>query len=111
MLLALVGALFLQLSSPALAFECPKHIAAARLAIKAAMERLPRKQAVEHVAAKEAEASRARILLVNADIMLRMAAARHYSPTNPSDHGRAIAKADAARVFAVATGYLNWPRE
>ena len=58
------------------------------------------------VALSESKTSRAGRLLTNARITLLAARVLHDNAQRPSDHARAIAKADAAKGFALATDHL-----
>ena len=100
--LCLVGAL--ALSTPvAVAFECPKHFAAAQEQIdKVAgeMEAMGDSMDKEKMALVHA-------LLDDAKMLLSGAEHNHQKPQGGYDHARAIAKADAARGYAFAADLLH----
>ncbi|MFQ5765751.1 MAG: hypothetical protein ACE5GT_12560 [Rhodospirillales bacterium] len=95
---------FLPLSGQA--FECPKHLAGADSAIQALTNRLETKHLAARVVVNDTEISVARTLLTNAKITLLAARTLHGTAKTPSDHARAIAKAYAAKGFALATDRL-----
>ncbi len=81
------------------AFECPKHFKEAQAAIDeaaAAMKKLPKdKQGIVHT------------LIDDGKMLLTSAKHNHKKPAAGGyDHARAIAKADAARGYAVAAKML-----
>ena len=81
------------------AFECPKHFKEAKAAIddaKAAMKKLPKeKHGLVHT------------LIDDAKMLLKSGKHNHKKPAAGGyDHARAIAKADAARGYAVAAKLL-----
>ena len=87
------------------AFECPKHLAAAQAAIdkvnedmKGDMSKMMRKEDMALVHA----------LLDDAESRLAAATHNHEKPRWPFDHARAIAKADAARGYAVAADIFHF---
>ncbi|MFQ5881758.1 MAG: hypothetical protein ACE5I9_04715 [Candidatus Methylomirabilales bacterium] len=97
---ATILSLLVILSAPlAFAFECPKHFKEAQDAIDqaaAAMKKLPKdKQALVHT------------LIDDAKMLLHSARHNHEKPAaGDYDHARAIAKAEAARGYAVAAEML-----
>ncbi|NQU59640.1 MAG: hypothetical protein HQ512_00760 [Rhodospirillales bacterium] len=96
--------IFLPLSSQA--FECPRHLAEAELTIQTMKERFETKHMAARVALSDSKTLRARTLLTNARITLLTARMLHDKAWNPPNHARAIAKADAAKGFALATNDL-----
>ena len=105
LLAASAAAVMFQLPSGAQAFECPKHFAAAQAIIdkvtgdmKGDMsKKMPKEQmALVHA------------LLDDAKMRLASARHNHEKPQGMYDHGRAIAKADAARGYAVAADMLHF---
>ncbi len=100
----LVAPVLLLLSAAANAFECPQHFEEAQAAIdkvRADMQGMGetmdrRDMALVHALLDDAKA--------------RLAAARHNheKPQGPYDHARAIAKADAAKGYAVAADILHF---
>ena len=94
-----------QAPGPAQAFECPKHFAEAQAAIDKVkgdmggdMSKMMRKEdmALVHALVDDAKA--------------RLASARHNheKPQGAYDHARAIAKADAAKGYAVAADIFHF---
>ncbi len=86
------------------AFECPKHIAAAQTAID---------KVLGDMKGIGKMMKRSDIALVHAlvdDAKIRLASARHNhaKPRGRYDHGRAIAKADAARGYAIGAEILHF---
>ncbi len=100
--------IFLPLSSQA--FECPKHLAGAEFTIQTVMERFAPKHMAARVALSDSKTLTARRLLMSARITLLVARTLHNKAQRPSDHVRAIAKAYAAKGFALATDHLFSPR-
>ena len=105
LLAASAAAMILQMPSGAQAFECPKHFAAAQAAIdkvtgdmKGDMsKKMPKDQmALVHA------------LLDDAKMFLAGAKHNHEKPQGAYDHGRSIAKADAARGSAEAADMFHW---
>ncbi len=87
------------------AFECPKHFAEAQAAIdkvaadmKGDMSKKMRKEDMALVHA----------LLDDAKTRLTSAKHNHQKPQGAFDHARAIAKADAARGYAVAADIFHF---
>ncbi len=87
------------------AFECPKHFAEAQAVIdkvtgdmKGDMSKKMRKEDMALVHA----------LLDDAKSRLASAKHNHEKPQGPFDHARAIAKADAARGYAVAADIFHF---
>lgn len=102
---SLIGVLGLALgSSGALAFECPQHFEAAEQQIEKVMQDME---------GMEAMMSGADMMLVHTlldDAKMRLEGARHNheKPQGAYDHGRAIAKADAALGYATAADILHF---
>ena len=105
LLAASAAALLFQLPSGAQAFECPKHFAAAQAAIdKIAGDmkgEMSKKMPKEQMALVHA-------LLDDAKNRLASAKHNHEKPQGMYDHGRAIAKADAALGYATAADILHF---
>ncbi len=100
-----VTLLFLIPLGAAQAFECPKHFAEAQAVIdkvtadmKGDMSKKMRKEDMALVHA----------LLDDAKSRLTSAKHNHQKPQGAFDHARAIAKADAARGYAVAADILHF---
>ncbi len=87
------------------AFECPTHFAKAQAAIDKVLgdmkgdmsKRMPK-----------ADMAQVHMLLDDAKMMLAGARHNHEKPQVGLDHGRAIAKADSARGYAVAADVLHF---
>ncbi len=90
------GALLIALvSTPAFAYECPKHFEAAEAAIKRATEAM---EAMPHN-----HMWMVHTLLDDAKMLLHSATHNHEKPAAGGyDHARALAKADASRGIAEA---------
>ncbi len=105
LLAAFAAAIALQMPSGAQAFECPKHFADAQALIdkvagdmKGEMSmRMPKEQM-----------SLVHALLDDAKTALAGAKHNHENPQGMYDHGRSIAKADAARGSALAADLLHF---
>ena len=104
---AAAAAVVLTFQAPGLAqaFECPKHFAEAQAAIdkvkgdmKGDMSKKMRKEDMALVHA----------LLDDAKSRLTSAMHNHEKPQGRFDHARAIAKADAARGYAVAADIFHF---
>ncbi len=87
------------------AFECPKHFTAAQAAIdkvkgdmKGGMSKMMPK----------ADMAQVHMLLDDAKMLLAGARHNHEKPQGRLDHARAIAKADAARGYAMASDILHF---
>jgi hypothetical protein len=89
----------------AAAFECPKHFTAAQTLIdKVSGEMkgdMSKKMPKDQMALVHA-------LLDDAKMLLAGAKHNHEKPQGPYDHGRSIAKADAARGSALAADLLHF---
>ncbi len=89
-------------SQSAFAFECPKHFAAAQVAID---------QVAADMKAGGSKVAKADMGLVHAlldDAKNRLSSGQHNheKPQGKYDHARAMAKADAAKGYAAAAGAL-----
>ncbi len=87
------------------AFECPKHFAEARAAIDKVTEDM--KGALSKKMRKE-DMALVHALLDDAKTRLTSAKHNHQKPQGAFDHARAIAKADAARGYAVAADIFHF---
>ncbi len=105
LLTATAVALVLGFTGSAQAFECPKHFAVAQAAIDKITgdmggdmsKQMPKEQmALVHA------------LLDDAKTLLSSAKHNHEKPQGAFDHGRAIAKAEAARGSAVAADIFHF---
>ncbi len=87
------------------AFECPKHFAEAQAAIDKVVAdmggEMSKKMRKEDMALVHA-------LLDDAKTRLTSAKHNHQKPQGAFDHARAIAKADAARGYAVAADIFHF---
>ncbi len=99
----MIIAVVLLISSNSHAFECPRHFKAAQQAIDKitqdmkGMGMMPKDQlALVHA------------MVDDAKTLLKSAIHNHEKPQGLYDHARAIAKADAARGFAVAADTLHF---
>ena len=106
LLLASVATLiFLLPWGAAQAFECPKHFAEAQTVIDKVSEDMKgdmsKKMRKEDMALVHA-------LLDDAKSRLASAKHNHQKPQGPFDHARAIAKADAAKGYAVAADIFHF---
>ncbi len=95
LLSAFAVALILATPWAAQAFECPKHIEAAEDATDAANDAMIGLKTDLHM-------TRGHMLIDDAKMLLGAAEHNHAKPQNEYDHARAIAKADAAKGYAVA---------
>jgi hypothetical protein len=98
-----------QASQTASAFECPKHFVKAQAAIDKVIEDMKG----EHSKSMAKAGMRPQMALVHAlldDSKTRLAGAKHNheKPQGAYDHARAIAKADAARGYAVAADIYHF---
>ncbi len=100
------AALVFFLPLPGQAFECTKYLAEAESAIQTVTERFETKPIAARVALSDLKTSEARKLLANAMITLLAARVLHENSQGPLDHARALAKAYAAKGFALATDHL-----
>ena len=90
---------------PAQAFECPKHFAEAQAVIDKVTEDM--KGDMSKKMPKE-EMALVHALLDDAKSRLASAKHNHEKPQGLYDHARAIAKADAARGYAVAADMFHF---
>jgi len=86
------------------AFECPKHFKEAQAAIDKVSEDM--KSMGKGVS--KSDHALVHALLDDAKMLLAGAKHNHEKPQGDYDHGRAIAKADAARGSAVAADILHF---
>ncbi len=87
------------------AFECPKHFTTAQAAIDKVLGDM--KGGMSKMMAK-ADMAQVHMLLDDAKMLLAGAKHNHEKPQGRLDHARAIAKADAARGYAVASDMLHF---
>jgi hypothetical protein len=106
-IIALGCVLVIQPALKAEAMECPQHIEGAEAAIKTANETMKAKGSRMTSLMDEKEMGLVHTLLANAKIMLITARRHHEHPQGPYDHARAIAKADAARGYAMSVDILH----
>ncbi len=106
-IIALGCVLVIQTASKAEAMECPQHIEAAEAAIKTASETMKALGPRMADLMDEKEMGLVHTLLANAKIMLITAKRHHEHPQGPYDHARAIAKADAARGYALSVDIFH----
>lgn len=88
----------------AAAFECAEHIQAAKDLInkvKEDMKGMANNMPKEHMV-------KAHMLLDDAKMFLHGAEHNHNKPQGPVDHARSIAKADAAKGYALAADILHF---
>ena len=104
-LAASAAALLIQLPSGAQAFECPKHFAAAQAAIDKITGDMSGEMSKKM---PKADVALVHALLDDAKTLLSSAKHNHEKPQGAFDHGRAIAKADSARGYAVAADILHF---
>ena len=98
-----------QLPTTANAFECPKHFAAAQAAIDKVVKDMKGEMSKKMKAAgKAADMALVHALLDDAKMLLAGAKHNHEKPQGDYDHGRAIAKADAAKGSANAPDTFHW---
>ena len=104
-LAASAAAFMFNMSSGAQAFECPKHFAAAQAAIDKIADEMKgdmsKKMPKEQMALVHA-------LLDDAKMRLASAKHNHEKPQGAYDHGRALAKADAALGYAKAADIFHF---
>jgi hypothetical protein len=100
-LAALTVAFVLYAPPDARAFECPTHFAAAQ----AMIDKVTRD--MESMKGEMPENSMIHSLLDYADMYLGGAKHNHEKPEGPSDHARAIAKADSALGYARAADLMR----
>lgn len=108
--LAVVAAFtVLQFPLTANAWECPKYFAAAQAAIDKVTEDMKGEMSKQMAAAgMAADMALVHALLDDAKMLLDGAKHNHEKPQGAYDHGRAIAKAEAARGSAVAADIFHW---
>lgn len=99
------GALGLVLmTGGALAFECPRHMDEAQQQIDKVMADM---EGMEAMMSPE-DMMLVHTLLDDAKMLLEAARHNHERPQGAYDHARAIAKAEAARGFALAADILHF---
>lgn len=87
------------------AFECPKHFKAAQAAIdKVKGDMTPEMMKMM----SKRDKALVHALIDDAKMLLAGAKHNHEKPQGSYDHARAIAKADAARGYAVAADIFHW---
>ena len=99
----------IQLPHAANAFECPKHFAEAQ----AAIDKVIGDMKGEHSKSMVKAGMKSQMVLVHYlldDAKMRLVGAKHNheKPQGAFDHARAIAKADAARGYAVAADVYHF---
>lgn len=100
----LAGLLFTGLPGAATAFECPQHIEAAQQQIDKVMADM---QGMEAMMSAE-DMMLVHTLVDDSKMLLESARHNHEKPQGAFDHGRAIAKADAAKGYATAADILHF---
>ncbi|MFB3060063.1 MAG: hypothetical protein ACE10C_01710 [Candidatus Binatia bacterium] len=104
-LLTLAIMLAFQMPINVQAFECPKHFKEAQAAIdKVKGDMTPEMMKMM----KKEDTALVHALLDDANMLLASAKHNHEKPQGWYDHGRAIAKADAARGYAVGADVVHW---
>ncbi len=109
-LMAFIAVLALGLlPSTANAFACPKHFAAAQAVIDKVAKDMKGDMSKKMAAAgMAADMALVHALLDDAKMMLAGAKHNHAKPQGKYDHGRAIAKAGAAKGSATAADIYHW---
>ncbi len=108
-LAASAAAVALQMPSGAQAFECPKHFAAAQAAIDKVVEDMKGDMSMSMAkAGMKSDVALVHVFLDDARMLLAGAKHNHEKPQGAFDHGRAIAKADAALGHAVAADIFHF---
>ncbi len=87
------------------AFECPKHFAEAQAVIDKVTEDMKGDMSKKM---PKGDMALVHALLDDAKIRLASAMHNHEKPQGAFDHARAIAKADAARGYAVAADVVHF---
>jgi hypothetical protein len=97
------------LTGPATAFECPKHFVKAQAAIDKVIGDMKGEMS-KSMARAGMKADMALVHAMLDDAKMRLAGAKHNhaKPQGRYDHARAIAKADAARGYAVAADIFHF---
>ncbi len=99
----------LQFPLTANAFECPKHFAKAQAAIDKVVADMKGEMSKSMAkAGMAADMKLVHALLDDAKMVLAGARHNHAKPQGAYDHGRAIAKAEAARGYAQAADIFHW---
>jgi len=104
LLAASAAALVMMTPWSAQAFECPKHIAAAQVAI----DKVAADMEADTPWKRTEDKALVHALLDDAKSRLASAKHNHEKPQGRFDHARAIAKADAARGYAVAADIFHF---
>ncbi|MCZ6862219.1 MAG: hypothetical protein O7I42_18425 [Alphaproteobacteria bacterium] len=86
------------------AFECPKHIAAAKQAIDKVLGDMKGMGKMM----KRRDLALVHAMVDDAKMLLASAQHNHAKPRGRYDHGRAIAKAHAARGYAIGAEILHF---
>ncbi len=98
-----------QASQTASAFECPKHFAQAQAAIDKVIGDMKGEMSKSMAkAGMKPQMALVHSLLDDAKMRLAGAKHNHQKPQGAYDHARAIAKADAARGYAVAADIYHF---
>ncbi len=97
--------MFLMPWGAAQAFECPKHFAEAQAVIDKVTEDMKGDMSAKM---RKEDMALVHALLDDAKSRLTSAIHNHEKPQGPFDHARAIAKADAARGYAVAADIFHF---
>ena len=98
-----------QASQSAGAFECPKHFAQAQTAIDKVIGDMKGEMSKSMaMAGMKPQMALVHALLDDAKMYLAGAKHNHAKPQGTYDHARAIAKADAARGYAVAADMYHF---
>lgn len=97
----------LSISWDASAFECPKHFAQAQEAIDKTSEQLKGMKKIMPEMMSEKEMAKIHSLLANSRILLSGARQSHKRNLGPYDHAYAIAKAESAFGYALATRVIH----
>ena len=105
MLAMAVAAAISLLPQAAQAFECPKHLAEAQAAIDKVTEDMKGGMSKKM---PKGEVALVHALLDEAKMILAGAKHNHEKPQGAYDHARSIAKADAARGYAVAADIFHF---
>jgi hypothetical protein len=97
------------LPGPATAFECPGHFIKAQAAIDKVIGDMKGEMSKSMArAGMKAEMALVHAMLDDAKMRLAGAKHNHQKPQGAYDHARAIAKADAARGYAVAADIFHF---
>ncbi len=110
LLISILGMfVIVQASQTANAFECPKHFVKAQAAIDKVIEDMKGEMSKSMAkAGMRPQMALVHALLDDAKMHLTGARHNHEKPQGAYDHARAIAKADAARGYAVAADIYHF---